>query len=212
MSQADPCFRSFPYMAGSLVSTEKQFESLWSLGGLTIRELAQRAWGGINQSDLLNRAYELAFNFLLALFPFLLFLVALFGTLVSEKSPFRNILLNYIQPALPPAAYHLLAGTFQEITHNTAGGKITFGLLFLLFSGSGGITQLISTLNAAYEVHEGRSWIKVHLISLGLTLVISVLIIVAVLLALLEDHLLWSLGHAVGLDPGAAVATKILHW
>jgi membrane protein len=212
VDESSPPYRSFRHMVASLLSTDKQFASLWSLGGLTIRQLARGVWGGINQTDLLNRAYELAYNFLLALFPFLLFLVALFGTLVSQKSPFRNVLLNYIQPALPPAAYHLLAGTFQEITHNTAGGKITFGLLFLLFSGSGGITQLISTLNAAYEVHEGRSWIKVHLISIGLTLAISVLIIVAALLALVEDHFLWSLGQAVGLDLAAAVSIRILHW
>jgi membrane protein len=199
-------------MSASILSTEEHFESLWSVGGLTILELARRVWGGINQTDLLNRAYELAYNFLLAVFPFLLFLVALFGTLVSERSPLRNSLLNYIQPALPPAAYHLLAGTFQEVTHNTGGGKITFGLLFLLFSGSGGMTQLISTLNAAYEVHEGRTWIKVHVVSLGLTLAISVLIIIAVLLALVGDHFLRSAGMAVGLSIFAGVAIKILHW
>src|SRR5215470_6158134 len=192
--------------------TGKQLESLWGFGRLTIPELARRVWGGMSQTDLLNRAYELAYNFLLAVFPFLLFLVALFGTLVSEKSPFRNSLLNYIQPALPPAAYHLLAGTFQEATHNTGGGKITFGLLFLLFSGSGGMTQLICTLNAAYEVHEARSWIKVHLVSLGLTLAVSVLIVVAVLLALVGDHFLRSMGQAVGLNSLVAVAIKILHW
>jgi membrane protein len=182
------------------------------LGGVTIRELARRVRGGINQTDLLNRAFELAYNFLLAVFPFLLFLVALFGTLVSEQGPSRNVLLNYIQPALPPAAYHLLAGTFEEVTHNAGGGKITFGLLFLLFSGSGGMTQLISTLNAAYEVHEGRSWIKVHLISIELTLAISVLIIIAVLLAPVGDHFLRSLGQAVGLNASVAVALRILHW
>jgi hypothetical protein len=44
-------------MAVSSLSTKQQLDSLWSLGGVTIRELARRVWGGINQTDLLNRAF-----------------------------------------------------------------------------------------------------------------------------------------------------------
>lgn len=57
-------------MSDSTLSTEQQISSIWDLGGLTLRELARRVWGGINQHDLVNRGYELAFNFLLAVFPF----------------------------------------------------------------------------------------------------------------------------------------------
>jgi membrane protein len=199
-------------MSKSVLSTARQIESLWDLGGLTVRELAQRVWGGMDQTDILNRANELAYSFLLAVFPLLLFLVALFGALASEGSALRNALLNYIQPALPPAAYQILLSTFDEVTHNAAVGKITFGVLFLLFSGSGGMTQLISTLNAAYEVHESRSWIKVHLISLGLTFAISLLVVLALIVAITGGHLLRSAGQIIGMPELFAVATGILHW
>lgn len=199
-------------MSHSVLSTEQQIGSIWDLGGLTVRELVYRVWGGMNQTDLVNRAYELAYNFLFAVFPMLLFFVALFGALASESSPLRNTLLTYIQPALPPAAYHVLSSTFVEVTHNAVGGKITLGLLFLLFGGSGGMTQLIATLNAAYEVHEGRSWVKVHLLSLGMTLGLAVLIVVAVSLAFAGGHLLRSVGESVGLHESAVVASRILHW
>ena len=199
-------------MSRSALSTEQQIESIWSLGGLTIRELAYRVWGGMDQTDLINRAYELAYNFLFAVFPMLLFFVALFGALASERSPLRNTLLEYIQPVLPPAAYHLLSKTFMEVTHSAVGGKITLGLLFLLFAGSGGMSQLIATLNAAYEVHEGRSWIKVHMLSLGLTLGLSLLIVVAVSLALAGSHLLRSIGQSTGLNETVIIAIRVVHW
>jgi membrane protein len=199
-------------MSRSILSADKQLESIWSLGGLTFREFAYRVWGGINQTDLINRAYELAYNFLLAVFPMLFLFVALFGALASESSPLRNTLLTYIQPALPPAAYHVLSSTFQEVTHNAVGGKITLGLLFLLFAGSGGMTQLIATLNAAYEVHEGRSWVKVHLLSLGLTLALSLLIVLAVSLAFASGHFLRTVGESVGLGESVIVAIRVLHW
>jgi Virulence factor BrkB len=166
------------------LSTDQQIASLWDLGGLSWRELARRVWGGINQNDLLNRAYELAYNFLLALFPLLLCLVAMLGLFASESSKLQSDLFFYFQQVVPPAAYHLVIRTLNEITANSGGGKITLGLLLALLSGSGGMTQLMSTLNAAYEVREARSWLRVRLISLGLTIPMSLLIIAALLLIL----------------------------
>ena len=77
-------------MSDSMLSTAEQISSIWDLGGLTWRELARRGWGGINQTDLINRAYELAYNFLLALFPLLLFLLALLGALAFEGGRLRH--------------------------------------------------------------------------------------------------------------------------
>ena len=116
-------------MTDSRLSTEEQIYSLWDLGGLTWRELGRRVWGGINQNDLMNRGYELAYNFLLAVFPLLLFLVALLGAFASEGTRLRNDLFFYVQQALPPAAYQLVVSTLNEVTRNSGGGKLTFGLL-----------------------------------------------------------------------------------
>jgi hypothetical protein len=164
-------------MAESVLTTDQQIKSIWALGGLTWRELMRRVWGGINRNDLINRAYELAYNFLLAVFPMLLFMLGLLGLLASEGSKLRADLFYYFQLVLPPAANQVLVQTIFEVTPSSTGGKLTFGLLFALYSGSAGMTQLMSTLNAAYEVREERSWIKVHLISLTLTLAMAILLI-----------------------------------
>ena len=74
----------------SILSTEQQIQSIWSLGGLTKRQFATKVWNGINDDNLLGRASELAYNFILAIFPMLLFLLALFGllgyTLVAQQT------------------------------------------------------------------------------------------------------------------------------
>jgi membrane protein len=199
-------------MSESMLSAGEQIRSIWDLGGLSWRELAKRAWGGLNQNDLLNRAYELAYNFLLAVFPLLLFLVALLGAFASEGGRLRDSLFFYFQQVLPPAAYSLLVSTLREVTKNSAGGKLTFGLLFALYAGSGGMTQLMATLNAAYEVHEGRSWITVRLISIGLTIAMSFLIIMALLLVLGGGSALQYLGRTLGLSSLLLVLGKILQW
>jgi membrane protein len=199
-------------MSESVLSTEQQIASLWGLGGLSWRELLRRVWGGISQNDLINRAYELAYNFLLAVFPLLLCLVAVLGLFASEGSKLQDHLFFYFQQALPPAAYHLVVRTLNEITANSGGGKVTLGLLLALLSGSGGMTQLMSTLNAAYEVREARSWIKVHAISLGLTVAMSLLIIAALLLILAGGWLIGLMAKELGLGTGFLVLGRVLQW
>ena len=169
-------------------------------------------WGGISQNDLINRGYELAYNFLLAVFPLLLCLVAVLGLFASEGSKLQDHLFFYFQQALPPAAYHLVVRTLNEITANSGGGKVTLGLLLALLSGSGGMTQLMSTLNAAYEVREARSWIKVHATSLGLTVAMSLLIIAALLLILAGGWLIGLMAKELGLGTGFLVLGRVLQW
>jgi membrane protein len=121
-------------------------------------------------------------------------------------------LFFYFQQVLPPAAYSLMVNTLSEVTRGSSGGTLTFGLLFALYAGSGGMMQLISTLNAAYEVHEGRSWITVRLISIGLTITMSFLIIMALLLVLAGGSVLQYLGGMLGWSSAVLVLGKILQW
>jgi len=199
-------------MAESVLSTGEQLESLWNLGGLTWKELGKRVWGGMNENDLLNRSYELAYNFLLAVFPMLLVLLALLGIFASHIHSLRSYLFYYFQVALPPLAYQLVTHTLTEIVKASGGGKLTFGLLFALWSGSAGMTQLMTTLNAAYAVRERRSWIRVHLVSIGLTLVISILIILALLLVVAGGFVLNYVAQHIGINELAYVGFKIVQW
>jgi len=199
-------------MTDSVLNTAEQLESLWKLGGLTWKELGRRVWTDMNNNDLLNRAYELAYNFLLAVFPMLLVLIALLGIFAKEVSTLRNHLFYYFEVALPPLAYQLVTHTLNEIVRASGGGKLTFGLLFALYSGSAGMTQLVTTLNAAYAVRERRSWIKVHLISLALTLGISILIIAALLLVVAGGYVLTLVGQHLGINAAIYFAVKLVQW
>ena len=199
-------------MTESKLSTEEQIASLWDLGGLSWRSLARRVWGGANQNDLINRAYELAYNFLLAVFPLLVFFVGLAAAFAGQSSQIRDHLFWYMQQALPPDAYILLVKTLDEVTRHSINGKLTFGLVLILYGASGGMTQLISTLNAAYEVRESRSWIMVHLISLALTLTMLLLVIGALMLVLAGGGFVEFIGRVVGLNVAIVILGKVLQW
>lgn len=199
-------------MAESKLTTEEQVSSIWHLGGLSVKQLARQVWQEIDHDNVSGLGYELAYNFLLAIFPFLLFLVALFGLFASEGSQLKHNLFFYFSQVLPPAAYDLVTKTIDDVTRNASGGKVTFGLVFALWSASGGMTTMLSGLNTAYHVRESRSWIKVHAIAVALTVAISALVISALLLVLLGGHLAPYLGAKLGMGGLFVGGWKVLQW
>jgi membrane protein len=72
-------------MSRSNLSTGEQLESIWKLGGLTPKQFVKKLVRGINDDDLLGRAAELAFNWILAIFPLMIFLLSLFGLFASHR-------------------------------------------------------------------------------------------------------------------------------
>jgi membrane protein len=175
-------------------------QSLWHLGGLSWWNLTKQAWCEIGKDDLDNRAYELAYNFLVAAFPLLLFLIALFSLFAGKSVALRAGLFEFLAQVIPPLAYDLLANTVDEIIKTGGSGKLTVGLVLALIAGSSGTTQLMWTLNVAYQLRETRSWIKVHLISLALTLVILLLVFGALLLVLAGGYVAEVLGQRMGMS------------
>lgn len=186
--------------------------SLWTLAGLRWWQLGKRIWVAIDEDDLYNRAYELAYNFLIAVFPLLLFLMALFGMFAGKGVELRSDLLLYVREIVPRVAYQLLRSTLDEVIQSSGGGKLTFGLLLALYAGSTGTTQLITTLNVAHGLRETRSWIKVRLISLALTLVMSLLIIDASLLVLGGGFVAEFLGREIGWSALFVASWKVVQW
>jgi len=199
-------------LSTSTLSTQEQLESIWSLGGLTLRQLLKRVWDGINENDLFGLASELAYAFILSIFPGLMFLLSLFGLLASRGTMLRDSLMSYIATALPPSAYQVVTRTIAEVTQNTGKGKITFSILLALLSASGGMVSMISGLNRAYSVRDHRPWWKLRLIALLLTIAFAVLAIVALTLLLVGGHLGNFLGAHLYLGPVTVIATKVAQY
>jgi membrane protein len=199
-------------MTPSVPSTEKQLESIWNLGGLTLWQLTRRVVQGIDEDDLFGRASELAFNFLLAFFPLLLLMLALFGLFASRSNELQSSLLSYFAHLLPPSAFQLLKAITIEMAANATSGKLTFGIVLTLWFASGGMSSMISTLDAVYHVRESRSWFKVRAIALGLTIVISILLLTSLFIVLVGEQFSDWIGAKLHLTSIIVIAWKGLQW
>jgi membrane protein len=203
---------NFALMASSKLAERQHFKSIWKLGGLTPWQLARSVAREIDHDDLLGRASGLAFNFLLALFPLILFMLALFGLFASRSSQLVNQLLDYFADLLPSAAFQLLQTTTNQLATNPTSGKLTLGIVLALWFASGGIASMISSLNVVYRVRETRSWFKVRTMALGLTLAISILLFLALVMVLLGGHLVDWVAGKIYLGSTIVFIWKALEW
>src|SRR5678815_1930576 len=101
--------------------------SLWRLGGLKWSALGKRLINEIQSDDVFGRAAQLAYYFLLALFPMLLFLTSIIGLIVGPGTGLRHSLFGYLARVLPGSAFNLVDSTMYEVSAASGGGKVTFG-------------------------------------------------------------------------------------
>ena len=181
--------------------------TLFSLRVVSTLEIAQRTWAEIREDDVFGRAAQLAYYFFLALFPFLICVItslSVFGR--ADRG--RALLGGLFSRIFPAAAYQLIDKTFIEIIQSTGPLKMSFGIIFALWSASMGMSAVMNTLNAAYKVKETRSLIKQYSIAIGLTFGLTLLTVVSLLIVVLGDQLVgyFSTGNFI------AIVWKITQW
>ena len=191
--------------------------SLWKLGGLTPLNLGKRAWNEIVEDEVSARSASLAYYFILAVFPAMLFVLSVVGFLTASGSEFQASLFSALARVMPGSASELVQKTFQEVTRASGAGKAAFGILGALWAASQGVTAVMQSLNVAYEVKEGRPWWKQKVLAIGLTLALAVLVLGALGLMLFGGRaaalLASRLGFAnVGLGRALVVVWSIVQW
>lgn len=186
--------------------------SFWKLGGLTSWQLGRAVFEQIIANNVFGRAAELAFYFLFALFPLIFFMMTLFGLFASHSVELQNNLLSYFADFLPPTAFQLLRSVASEVAAHASHGKLTFGVVSALWCVSSSICSMISALNAAHQVREARSWFKVRAIALGLSLLISTLLVTALFMVLAGSRFVGWLGAGLRLHPLVVLVWKAMQW
>ncbi len=150
------------------------------LGGLSWRELLDSIWQGAVKNDVVNRAAELAFWFLLGFFPMLLSVTSIVSMIGSAPGS-QGMMMKYVGKVLPSTTSTLVR---QVLAQTTGGGRAWFSLLFGLWASSSATAGLIDALNAIYELKESRPWWKSRLIALPLAIAMGVLLTAALIIVM----------------------------
>ena len=165
-------------------------------------------WREAIEDNFLGHAAELAYYFLLALFPMLIFLSSLVGFLPGLREAIYMGLAKFV----PGEAMSLVSETISDVTRRRSGGLISFGVLGALWAASGGVTAVMGTLNTAYDAREERSFWKVRLIAIGLTVLLALLIVSGTALIMFGDRFAVGLTSQLGMGKTFTIIWGIVHY
>jgi membrane protein len=149
---------------------------------LPIYTVASFFFKEISKDSLVNKASSLAYNFMLAIFPGIIFLFTLIPFIPKgEGLDFQMQLMDSIKLVLPGEAYLAFKDTLEEIVLQQNGGLLSFGFILALFFSTNGVHNLMMAFNKSSLIIETRSWVKQRLIAIVLTVVIALSVIVCII-------------------------------
>jgi membrane protein len=181
------------------------FETTLSWGELIKRTVKE------TQADYgLGLAAQLAYYFFLALFPALIFLLALAGTLSDAMLVTR--LVDMMSGTVPPDVVAIIREQLISLSEDNQGGLMTFGVLVALWSSSAAMVALIDSLNRAYDVKDARPWWKQRLVAILLTIGVALFVLASFALVVAGPELAESLAQRFGLGGAFEWTWKILQW
>jgi membrane protein len=120
--------------------------------------------------DIPTVAAGATFYILLAFFPTIAAFVSLYGLFEDVNTAFEH--LSYLRGILPADVLKFVRDEMIRVTTthpSKLSGTFILSVLFSVWSANAGVSSLITGLNVAYEQKETRSFIKVHLLSLAIT-------------------------------------------
>ncbi len=186
----------------SLQEGQARFRNLW--------RLAKQIWRLSRQHDILARAAQLGYFFLLALFPALLSLTGLVSMLPIQ--PILPRLMEYLHKVLPRESLFLVEDYLQNITQGTGSGIFSLSLLGALVAASWGMMAIMETLNTVYNVKESRVLWKGAVTAVLLTIGAAAFVIVSLTLILTGESLSQWIAETVGLSWLFTFWWMILQW
>jgi membrane protein len=112
----------------------------------------------------------------------------------------------------PGSATGLIRDVLNQTVKSSGGIKLAAGLLGALWAASGGMGAVIGSLNVINRVRETRSWLRLRLTTVGLTISLASLIILAVTLVLYGGKIGNAIVASVGLGDAFRIAWKGIEW
>jgi membrane protein len=179
---------------------------------MPLPDLVAKVWDRVWRHDALGRAAQLAYFFLLSLFPFLLFLTALLGTFVESSAALRMRLLEYFSAFAPTEAQLLFSKTLDEIGASSGSGKVALGFLTGIWIASFGTGAIQEGLRLAYGVRETRPWWRAGLGTLLLTIAFVLLGACIMGVVLYGGMIGRFLAENFGLGTAFHLAWRVLQW
>ena len=162
-----------------LIQLSKKIK-LNSFYNLSLYDILFFFYKGVKQGAITTRASSLAFNFFLAFFPSIIVLFTLIPYIPIVD--LQETLMELISTILPPNTNEIAFSTIYDIINNPRSGLLSIGFILTIIFATNGVNSLIEAFNSSYHINESRSIVKQRLLSLGITFLLSCILMITILL------------------------------
>lgn len=137
----------------------------------------KRVWSQVGEDNLFTWAAAMAYSWLFAVFPFLIFLIALVPYAPVDKTKITEQVRIAIEDSLPEQAATPIIEQINALLTHPRKGLMSTGIILALWAASGGMAMTMAALNDCYDVKESRPFYKARPMAMLLTLIVASLVI-----------------------------------
>src|SRR4051795_1037802 len=142
----------------------------------------KRVWGQVVEENLFTWASALAYSWLFAVFPFMIFVLSLLPYLPAHMKDQARSEIDQFVHQLPEQAAETIWQNVTSVLDKPKSGLLIVGLGVAVWAASGGMATTMAALDKCYEIDQGRPFYKQRPLALLLTLVVATLMLLVVVL------------------------------
>lgn len=163
------------------------------------------------RDDVPDRAAALTYFGVLAIFPGLLALVSILG--LTGRSTTQKALDNLKQVA-PGGVNTFLRTVIQQVQGRAGAASLAaiVGIVLALWSASAYVAAFMRASNRIYGVDEGRPMWRTVPVRMGVTVLLTAMLVASVLIIVVTGPVADQIGHALGIGNAAVLAWNIAKW
>lgn len=163
------------------------------------------------KNDFYGMAAEMGFMMVIGIFPFMLFLTAVFGWMGNKA--LMEPILKFLATFMPEQAMDLILTVLSEAMIFSHGKLMAImGFCVTMFLSMNGIAVVLKGLNRAYKVHETRNLIYTRALSLLMVFVDTMVMFLSINLIVFGKAIINLFVNHFHMSPGIAFTLLTLRW
>lgn len=163
------------------------------------------------KNDFYGMAAEMGFMMVIGIFPFMLFLMAVFGWM--GNTALMDPILRFLSSIMPEQTMDLIYTVLSEAMIFSHGKTVAIiGFVVTLFLSTNGVAVVLKGLNRAYKVNETRSFIYTRFLSLLMVFVDTMVMFLSINLIVFGKVIIHFMTTHLHMSWATAVFWLILRW
>lgn len=145
--------------------------------------ITKKMWRRFIDHKIAYTGGQLAYFFILSIFPFLIF----FNAVVASLDIPPNSVISFLDPFFPEQIVSLIASYIEYISSKSSVTLLSFGIVLALFSASKSVRSLIYSFDLAYGIKKPRNFFVNTLFSMLYIFLFAVLLVLCIIIVALGN-------------------------